>query len=66
MSKHKVNFWCPMDTVKVIDELAEADQRDRTSMLNRIIDFYLSHDDNQAFISQVRANGKTKKKAGSR
>lgn len=50
----------------MIDDLAEADHRDRTSMLNRIIDFYLSHDDNQAFISQVRANGKAKKKAGSR
>ena len=65
MSKHKVNFLCPIETVKVIDALAEADQRDRTFMLNRMIDFYLSHDDNQAFISQVKANGKPKKKAGS-
>jgi hypothetical protein len=64
MSKHKVNFLCPMETVKVIDDLAEADHRDRTSMLNRIIDFYLSHNDNQAFISQVKANGRTKKKVG--
>jgi len=55
-----------METVKVIDDLAEADHRDRTSMLNRIIDFYLRHDDNQAFISQVKVNGKAKKKAGSR
>ena len=66
MSKHKVNFLCPLETVKVIDDLAEADHRDRTSMLNRIIDFYLRHDDNQAFITQVKVNGKAKKKAGSR
>ena len=66
MDKHKVNFLCPMETVKVIDDLAQADHRDRTSMLNRMIDFYLSHDENQTFIAQVRANGKNKKKAGPR
>jgi len=65
MTKHKVNFLCPMETVKVIDDLAQADHRDRTSMLNRMIDFYLSHNENKAFITQVKANGKTKK-AGSR
>jgi len=64
MAKHKVNFLCPLETVKVIDDLAAADKRDRTSMLNRMIDFYLTHTDNRAFIAQVRANGKPKKKAG--
>jgi hypothetical protein len=46
MSKTKLNFYCPTDTVEIIDRMAEADHRDRTSMLNKMIDFYLSHNPN--------------------
>jgi hypothetical protein len=60
MTKTKLNFYCPSATVKVLDEMAAADHRDRTSLLNKIIDFYLSH----------QANGTkptaAKKKAGTR
>ena len=43
MTKRKINFYCPSATVEIIDAMAEADHRDRTSMLNKIVDFYLSH-----------------------
>lgn len=43
MDKTKVNFYCPTATVKIIDEMAKADHRDRTSLLNKMIDFYLTH-----------------------
>lgn len=42
MDSIKVNFNCPVATVRIIDEMAKADHRDRTSMLNKIVDFYLS------------------------
>ena len=67
MDKTKVNFFCPSATVKIIDEMAAADHRDRTSMLNKIVDFYLSLNNPH---SEPRTNGArrtaTKKKAGAR
>ena len=45
MTKLKLNFYCPAPTVRVIDAMAKNDHRDRTSMLNKMIDFYLAHHD---------------------
>jgi hypothetical protein len=42
-SKTRLNFLCPTATVKRIIEMAEADHRDKSSMLNKIVDFYLQH-----------------------
>jgi hypothetical protein len=42
----KVNFRCPAETVKAIDADADADHRDRTSMLNKIIAFYYENHPN--------------------
>jgi hypothetical protein len=42
MTKQKINFYCPSATVKVIDDMAAADHRDRTSMLNKIVDDYIT------------------------
>ena len=56
MDAIKVNFRVSTDTVDVVDALAKADHRDRTSMLNRILDFYLNHPDNKAVIAQAKAN----------
>lgn len=72
MTKTKVNFYCLSSTVKVIDGIAKADHRDRTSMLNKMIDFYLSHHDSNANPPEnlQQTNGTkavtTKKKAGAR
>jgi len=43
MNKTKINFYCPTPTVEILDKMAADDHRDRTSLLNKIIDFYLSH-----------------------
>ena len=43
MEKTKLNFYCPTATVEVIDSEAKADHRDRTSLLNKMIDFYFIH-----------------------
>lgn len=43
MTKTKLNFYCPSATVKIIDAMAAADLRDRTSMLNKMVNFYISH-----------------------
>ena len=59
MENIQVNFRLPADRLKVIDEEAAADHRDRTSMLHKIIAYYYDHNPPQ--------NGTTKKKkAGSR
>ena len=42
MTKTKLNFYCPSATVKIIDRMAAADHRDRTSMLNKIVDDYIN------------------------
>jgi hypothetical protein len=42
MTKTKINFYCPSATVKIIDSMAAADHRDRTSMLNKIVDDYIT------------------------
>jgi hypothetical protein len=42
MTKQKLNFYCPSATVKVIDKMAADDHRDRTSMLNKMVDFYIT------------------------
>jgi hypothetical protein len=64
MDKQKINFYCPSATVEVIDEMAANDHRDRTSMLNKIVDDYIK-------AHPIPANGTkpttvTKKKAGAR
>jgi predicted transcriptional regulator len=63
MTTKPVNFRCPIETVKVIDEMAEADHRDRSSMLNFIVSqFIVEH-------PERTTNGKKptpKKKAGTR
>jgi hypothetical protein len=63
MTKTKINFYCPSATVKVLDDMAAADHRDRTSMLNKIVDDYII-----AHYQQTPANNGTKptKKAGAR
>lgn len=61
MDTFKVNFRCPVTTVEVIDKLAAADHRDRTSMLNKIVDFYLSHNGHKPNTTPA-----PKKKAGTR
>jgi hypothetical protein len=61
MENVKINFRLPADRLKVIDAEAEADHRDRTSMLHKIIAFYFDHNPPK--------NGKTpapKKKAETR
>ena len=40
MDSIKINFRCPGELVERIDEDAEADHRDRTSMINKIIATY--------------------------
>jgi hypothetical protein len=42
MTKTKINFYCPSATVKIIDKMAKDDHRDRTSMLNKIVDDYIT------------------------
>jgi hypothetical protein len=67
MDKTKVNFFCPSATVKIIDEMAAADHRDRTSMLNTMVDFYLSHNNpNTKPVTNGAKRTATKKKAGAR
>lgn len=63
MDKMKLNFYCPTSTVKVLDELAAADHRDRTSMLNKIIDFYLQRNGHAIHALHPKT---TTKKAGAR
>jgi hypothetical protein len=58
MDKTKINFNCPTATLQVIDKMALEDHRDRTSMLNKIIDFYLTQHGN--------GTAKQKKKAGAK
>lgn len=43
MESIKVNFRLPADRLKVLDDEAAADHRDRTSMLHKIIAFYFDH-----------------------
>jgi hypothetical protein len=62
MENAKVNFRLPADRLKAIDDEAEADHRDRTSMLHKIIAFYF---DNHPHING-RSAAPPKKKAGSR
>jgi hypothetical protein len=68
MDSFKVNFRCPTLTVKIVDELAAADHRDRTSMLNKIVDFYISHHPtpNHSNNEQRHAAPSKRKKAGAR
>jgi hypothetical protein len=72
MDKIKVNFNCPVPTVAIIDEMAKNDHRDRTSMLNIMIDYYLFHSPGRGRdITETAeaSNGikrTTKKKAGAR
>lgn len=47
--------------METIEKLAAADHRDRTSMLNKIVDFYLSHNGHKSPITPA-----PKKKAGTR
>jgi hypothetical protein len=62
MTKQKINFYCPSATVKVLDDMAAADHRDRTSMLNKIVDDYIT-----THTQQPTSNGtKPTKKAGAR
>jgi metal-responsive CopG/Arc/MetJ family transcriptional regulator len=42
VSTQKVSFNCPTATLETIDRMAEADHRDRSSMLLKIISEYLS------------------------
>jgi len=62
MANVKVTIRLPADRLKVIDEEAEADHRDRTSMLHKIIAYY--------FENHPPRNGKNppppRKKAGAR
>lgn len=62
MDNVKINFRLPADKLKMIDDDALADHRDRTSMLHKIIAYYYDQNPPQ--------NGGTKnpmkKKAGSR
>lgn len=66
MTKTKINFFCPTATVKIIDEMAAADHRDRTSMLNKMIDFYLSLNKLETEPNGAKRTIAMKKKAGSR
>jgi hypothetical protein len=43
MENAQVTFRLPLDRLKEIDQEAEADHRDRTSMLHKIIAFYFDH-----------------------
>jgi len=58
MENVKVNFRLPADRLKAIDDEAEADHRDRTSMLHKIIAYY--------YDNHPPKNGAQRKKAGSR
>ena len=53
MDKSKVNFNISTATLKVVDQLAADDHRDRTSMINKIIDTYLTqHTDYKTYLTQ--------------
>jgi len=43
MENPKINFRLPPEELKAIDDEAEADHRDRTSMLRKIIAFYFEN-----------------------
>jgi hypothetical protein len=64
MDKQKINFYCPSATVEVIDEMAANDHRDRTSMLNKIVDDYIKA--HYQPTNGTKPTTVTKKKAGAR
>jgi hypothetical protein len=66
MTKQKVNFYCPTATVEIIDRMAAADHRDRTSMLNKIVDFYLSLNNPNIEPTNGAKRTAAKRKAGAR
>jgi len=67
MNKTRINFLCPTPTVRILDAMAEADHRDRSSMLNKIIDYYLKDSANGHAHAVGEAKAVTaKKKAGTR
>jgi hypothetical protein len=63
-NKTRVNFLCPSATVQRIEEMAEADHRDKSSMMNKIVDFYLQHHSAGGIF--IEAKTPARKKAGSR
>jgi hypothetical protein len=66
MTKTKVNFYCPTATVKTIDSMAALDHRDRTSMLNKIVDDYITTHPLPASILTSNGSKPKTKKAGQR
>lgn len=66
--KTRINFLCPTKTVERIEEMAEADHRDKSSMMNKIVDFYMQHHSPNGkptvFLGEMKPH--SKKKAGSR
>lgn len=50
MKTAKVSFNCPTTTVEILDRMAEEDHRDRSSLLNKIIDFYLQFNGHPALV----------------
>jgi hypothetical protein len=63
MTKIKLNFYCPEDMANTIDKMAEADHRDRTSMLNKMLAFYISE---HPPANGAKPTPAKKKKAGTR
>lgn len=68
--KTRVNFLCPTAMMRRVEALAEADHRDKSSMLNKIVDFYLQHHtpNGQTTATMIEAKPHTqhRKKAGAR
>jgi predicted transcriptional regulator len=64
MDTTKLTFRCPVNNVARLDEIAEADHRDRSSMLNKIVATYISQHkpDNNG----DRPTAAPRKKAGTR
>lgn len=66
-TKQRINFLCPIATVKRIEAMAAADHRDKSSMMNKIVDFYLqNHAPNGQHIIIEAKTTNSRKKAGTR
>jgi hypothetical protein len=70
VTKTRVNFLCPSATVKIIERMAEADHRDKSSMMNKIVDFYLLYHAADGtpmlLLGDTKPHNSTNRKAGSR
>jgi hypothetical protein len=69
-TKGRINFVCPAATVQLLEEMAEADHRTKSSLMNKIVDFYLQHHapngQPKAIMIEAKPTTHSQKKAGAR